>query len=577
MAAFMSEAKRTHRCGDLRAEHVGEKVVLFGWVDSRRDHGGCVFIDLRDRTGLVQVVFRPESDAAAHALAGELRGEFCVAVAGRVASRGANTNPRLPTGAVEVEGERLEILSRADPPPFPIADKVDAGEAVRLKHRYLDLRRPALMKNFLVRSECYRAVREVLAAQGFLEIETPFMIRHTPGGARNFLVPSRLNHGSFYGLAESPQLFKQLFMVAGMDRYFQIVRCFRDEDLRHDRQPEFTQIDLEMSFVVEQDVQAVTEAVMATLWKRILGVEVPVPFARMPFSEAMARYGCDKPDLRFDLPLVDVAAAMQTEGRAAKVLRVPAAHKLSRSQLDGLEEFAKPFAARLGWARVGGGGGAWQGPFKRPDAERAAVEKLCDAAPGDVLIFCLDRPATVDATLAALRLDLGQRFGLAEKGTWRFVWITDFPLLEETEGGWVARHHPFTSPRPEDLDALESDPGRVRARAYDLVLNGSEVGGGSIRNHRPEVQERLFRAIGIPEAEAREKFSFLLDALRYGAPPHGGIALGLDRIVMLLCGAESIRDVIAFPKTQKGTCLMTEAPAPASPAQLDELGIRTKA
>jgi len=575
MQAFLADLKRTHYCGDLRAAHLGQDVVLLGWVHTRRDHGGCVFIDLRDRSGVVQVVFRPETDAAAHKAAGELRSEFCIGVSGRVVSRGTNVNPRLATGEVEIEGARLEIFSRSDPPPFAIEDKIDAGESLRLKHRYLDLRRPALQKNFLVRSEVYRIVRDTLRGHGFAEIETPFMIRHTPGGARNFLVPSRLNPGSFYGLAESPQLFKQLFMVSGFDRYFQIVRCFRDEDVRYDRQPEFTQIDLEMSFVVETDVQAVVESLIAALWERILGVRLDVPFPSMPYDEATGRYGSDKPDLRFDLPLCDVSPAMQTEGRAAKVLRIPAAHKLSRSQLDGLEDFAKPFGSKLGWARVAEGG-AWQGPFKRPDEERAAVERLCGAAASDVLIFCLDRPAVVDTTLGALRLHMGERFGLAQKDAWRFLWVTDFPLLEETDHGWGARHHPFTSPRLEDLDLLESDPGRVRARAYDLVLNGSEIGGGSIRNHRPDVQTRLFSAIGIGEAEARDKFSFLLDALRFGPPPHGGIAFGLDRIVMLLCGAESIRDVIAFPKTQRGTCLMTDAPAPAAPGQLDELHIRLK-
>jgi len=570
----MTDIKRTHHCGDLRGKHAGESVVLFGWVDSRRDHGGCVFMDLRDRTGRVQVVFRPEN-VEAFALAGELRHEFCVAVAGQVVSRGANVNTKLPTGEIEVEAQRLEILSAADVLPFPIADGIDAADTTRLKHRYLDLRRPELQNNLQVRSRCYGIVRKQLSDDGFLEIETPFMIRHTPGGARNFLVPSRLAPGSFYGLAESPQLFKQLFMVAGMDRYYQIVRCFRDEDLRHDRQPEFTQIDLEMSFVAEEDVQSVTESVMVALWEGILGVRIDKPFARMSYDDAMARYGSDKPDLRFDLPLHDVTAALEVEGQMAKVLRVPAAHKLSRSQLDGLQDFAKPFGAKLGWARAAEGG-AWQGPFKRPDGQRATVETACGAVPGDVMIFCMDRPAIVDATLGALRVHYGERFGLAEKGAWRFVWITDFPLLEETDAGWAARHHPFTSPRPEDLDLLERDPGRVRARAYDLVLNGSEIGGGSIRNHRPDVQARLFSAIGISGTEAREKFSFLLDALRYGPPPHGGIALGLDRIVMLLCGVDSIRDVIAFPKTQRGTCLMTEAPAPVSAAQLSELGIRPK-
>ncbi len=588
--AFLSIHKKTHSCGDLRAADAGKQVVLCGWVHNRRDHGGCVFIDLRDRGGLTQVVFKPEISAEAHALAGELRGEYCIGVVGTVDSRGTNVNPKMPTGQIEVNVTRLEIFSRAETPPFPIEDQIDTNEALRLKYRYLDLRRPELQKNFLVRSKLYEITRNYLYSQRFVEIETPYMVKYTPGGARNFLVPSRMNPGAFYALAESPQIFKQLFMVSGYDRYFSIARCFRDEDLRLDRQPEFSQIDLEMSFVAEDDVQTLIEGLMAALWKGILDVDVPRPFLRMSYDEAMARYGSDKPDLRLDLELTDVTEAARAcgfqifekavaAGGIVKALRVPAGDKLSRTQLDGMTEFAKPYGAKgVAFARVLDGGG-WQAPFAKAfkDEGRAAVNAKIRAQTGDVLLFVADKPHVVNAALGALRLHIGDKLGLTRKGEWRFLWTTDMPMFEQNDDGtWAAAHHPFTSPRLADLDYLQSDPGRCRARAYDCVLNGNEIAGGSIRIHQPDVQAKLFKAIGLNDEEARQKFGFLLDAFQYGPPPHGGIAAGVDRLAMLLCGADSLRDVIAFPKTQKGTDLMTGAPSPVADKQLADLHIQLK-
>jgi aspartyl-tRNA synthetase len=590
MSAFLTELPKSHSCGELRKEHVGKRAVLMGWVHNRRDHGGCVFIDLRDREGVTQVVFRPEVDAAAHALAGDLRGEYCIGVAGVVDARGSNVNPKLPTGEVELTADRLEIFSRADTPPFPIEDKIDTNEALRLKYRYLDLRRPALQKNFLVRSQIYKITRSYLHDQRFVELETPFMVKYTPGGARNFLVPSRLNPGCFYALAESPQIFKQLFMVSGFERYFQIVRCFRDEDLRLDRQPEFTQIDLEMSFVTEIDVQNVVEGLCAALWKGILGVDVPRPFPRITYDDAMARYGSDKPDLRLDLELSDVTEAAAkcgfqifekavAAGGIVKGLRIPNGDQLSRSALDALTDFAKPYGAKgVAFARVQEGG-AWQAPFAKAfkDEARNAVNARMGAGPGDVLLFVADKHSVANNAMGAIRLHLGDKLGLTRKNEWRFAWTVDMPMFEQGEDGtWGAAHHPFTSPRLSDLDYLESDPARCRARAYDCVLNGNEIAGGSVRIHQREVQSRLFKAIGLDEETARQKFGFLLDAFRYGPPPHGGIAFGLDRLAMLLCGADSLRDVIAFPKTQKGTDLMTEAPGGVSRKQLDDLWIQLK-
>jgi aspartyl-tRNA synthetase len=596
MPEFLTDLKRTHDCGALRASDAGRRVVLFGWVAARRDHGGCVFIDLRDRAGLTQVVFEPHFDQRAHTLSGELRSEFCVGVSGVVSERGGHKNPNLPTGEVEIKADALTIFSTAETPPFEITDNTLAGESVRLKHRYLDLRRPSLQKNFLVRSTIYQTTRRYLAEHGFAEIETPFMVKYTPGGARNFLVPSRLNPGQFYALAESPQIFKQLFMVSGFDRYFQIVRCFRDEDLRLDRQPEFTQIDLEMSFVVEEDVQGVIEGLMASLWKDVLGLEITLPLPRLTYTDAMALYGSDKPDLRFDLPLCDLTVAVrQHEGGGVGMLqaavaqssgvvkgwRLPAAEaaKLSRAELDKLEEFAKGFGSRgLARARIGAGGAWAQSPMKTiSDALRTEINGIAKLGEGDLVFLQFGPPKLVNAVLGGLRLHVAAKLDLIPKGQWRFCWITEFPLFERADDGHLAAsHHPFTSPSAADLERLESDPGSVRARAYDLVLNGNEIAGGSIRIHRSDVQARVFRALGLSDEDARAKFGFLLEAFKYGPPPHGGIAAGVDRLAMLLCGAESLRDVIAFPKTQKGTDLLTDAPSAVSSRQLDELHISLK-
>lgn len=597
MGNFLKELKRTHDCGALRGTDATRRVVLFGWVSSRRDHGGCVFIDLRDRAGLTQLVFEPGVNTEAHALAGELRAEFCIGVSGLVRNRGGAKNPNMPTGEIEVHCDQLTIFSRSDTPPFEISDQSSTNESLRLKHRPLDLRRPGLQKNFILRSQLYQTTRRILAAQGFLEIETPFMVKYTPGGARNFLVPSRLNPGSFYALAESPQIFKQLFMVAGFDRYFQIVRCFRDEDLRQDRQPEFTQIDLEMSFVVEEDVQTVVEALMAGLWKDTLGIDVPVPFARMSYTEAMAKYGSDKPDLRFDLPLFDLTDVVRKhdgggiemlravavgkpghDGPVVKAWRLPAAQasKLSRSDVDKLEEFVKGFGARgLARARVGANGAWTQTPMKGiADGLRADINTAAGLGEGDLVFLQFGPRKGANTVLGALRLHLAEKLGLIPLNQWKFCWITEFPLFERTDDGrLVAAHHPFTSPVESDLEKLESDPGSVRARAYDLVLNGNEIAGGSIRIHRGDIQARVFKAMGLTDEDARAKFGFLLDAFRYGPPPHGGIAAGVDRLAMLLCGAESLRDVIAFPKTQKGIDLCTDAPSPVSPEQLTDLHV----
>jgi aspartyl-tRNA synthetase len=600
MSEFLIDLKRTHDCGGLRGGDAGKRAVLFGWVSARRDHGGCVFIDLRDRGGLTQVVFEPGTNAEAHGLAGELRGEFCVGVAGVVVERGGHKNPNLPTGEIELKADKLTIFSRSETPPFEIVDDTAAGETVRLKHRYLDLRRPALQRNFLLRSTIYQTTRRTLAENGFAEIETPFMVKYTPGGARNFLVPSRLNPHQFYALAESPQIFKQLFMVAGMDRYFQIVRCFRDEDLRLDRQPEFTQIDLEMSFVAEEDVQGVVEKLMAALWKDVLGIELTLPLPRLSYTEAMDKYGSDKPDLRFELPLIDLTeivtrhdgggvgllqSAVKTPGGIVKGWRLPAAHAkaLSRADLDKLEEFAKGFGARgLARARIGEGGVWAQSPMKTMTEDlRRAINDAAGLGDGDLLFLQFGAKKLVNAVLGGLRLHVADKLSLIprskDKAGWRFAWITDFPLFEHTEEGkFVAAHHPFTSPNAEDIERLESDPGSVRARAYDLVLNGNEIAGGSIRIHRSDLQARVFRALGLSDEDANAKFGFLLEAFKYGPPPHGGIAAGVDRLAMLLCGADSLRDVIAFPKTQKGTDMMTEAPGPVAKRQLDELHIALK-
>ncbi len=598
MPRFITELKRTHSCGQLTQADLGKEVILFGWVQNRRDHGGAVFIDLRDRDGLTQVVFEADVRPDVHDLAGQLRLEYAVGVRGKVVSRGANVNPKLKTGAIEVHATELEIFNRSEAAPFPIEDKIDTSEEKRLQYRYLDLRRAPLQRTLMTRARVNHLTRNYFTERGFLELETPFMVKYTPGGARNFLVPSRLNPGKFYALAESPQLFKQLYMMAGFDRYFQIVRCFRDEDLRLDRQPEFTQIDVEMSFVEQNDVFEAMEGLVAVLWKEILGIEVPRPFQRMPFDESMSKYGNDKPDLRFAMPHVELTEMVKKHGGGGvpilkeavesggivKAMRLPADKSLSRTEIDKLEEYVKGMGAKgLARAKVAEGGEWTQSPLaKGITAElRRAINAACEAQAGDLLLFQFGKPSVVHMVMANLRVHLAKKLGLIPEygsgGEWRFLWVVDPPLFEfdEESGKWAAAHHAFTRPRDEDVQYLETDPGRVYCYRYDLVLNGFEIGGGSIRLHDPRVQARVFKAMGISDEEARSKFGFLLDALKMGAPPHGGIALGMDRLVMLLTGAESLRDVVAWPKTQKGSDLMTGAPGDVDERQLKELWVKS--
>ena len=585
---------RTHGCGELRERHIGETVTLCGWAQRRRDHGGVIFIDLRDRSGVVQLVFDPDARES-FAVAERVRTEYVLRVRGRVRRRPEGTeNPRLPTGAVEVVGETLEILNRAEPLPFQL-DEEDVGEEVRLRYRYLDLRREAMRERLLLRARVTGTLRRFLDERGFVDVETPILTRATPEGARDYLVPSRVHPGSFYALPQSPQLFKQILMIGGLERYYQIARCFRDEDLRADRQPEFTQLDMEMSFVDEDDVMGLVEDMFRALFDRVLDVALPDPFPRMSYAEAMERYGTDRPDLRIPLELVEIAdlvresgfkvfagPAQDPAGRVA-VLRLPGGAELTRKEIDGYTDFVGRHGARgLAWIKVqdpARGREGLQSPIVKflDDAALAGILERTGAAAGDILFFGADRAEVVNEALGALRVRLGHDRGLVHEG-WRPLWVVDFPMFEwdADERRWVALHHPFTAPRVDDPARLADSPASVRSRAYDLVLNGTEVGGGSIRIHRPEMQEAVFALLGIGPEEAREKFGFLLDALRYGAPPHGGIAFGLDRLVMLMCGARSIREVIAFPKTQTAVCPLTRAPAPVSELQLRELNLRLR-
>jgi aspartyl-tRNA synthetase len=585
--------KRSCYCGETGVEKIGQELTLMGWVNRRRDLGGVVFIDLRDREGIVQVVFNPDYDRQAHEKAAVLRNEYVIAVRGKVVARPEGTeNPDLKTGQVEIQARELRILSESNPPPFPVDEDADAAENLRLKYRYLDLRRTRMQRNLLLRHCAAKSVREYLHGQGFLEIETPFLTKSTPEGARDYLVPSRVNPGQFYALPQSPQLFKQLLMISGYDRYFQIVKCFRDEDLRADRQPEFTQIDIEMSFIDREDIYSMMEGMMKKLLQDTAGIQVPTPFPRLTYDEAMAKYGADNPDIRFGLEITDVSPAFEGSAfkafadavqRGGKVKAIKVQADLSRKDLDELDGFVKGLGGKgVTWIRIGTEGWpAVSGPLSRfiTDKERPPLEETLAPVAGEILLFMADSLQAVSEAMGRLRLHLGRKLGLIPRDLFQFVWITDFPLLEydEAQGRYMAKHHPFTSPLDEDLPLLATDPGKVRAKAYDLVLNGSEVGGGSLRIYRREIQALLFDKLGIGPQEAKEKFGFLLEALEYGAPPHGGIAFGFDRLVMILAGAESIRDVIAFPKTQKATDLMTEAPSPVDGKQLAELSLRVMA
>ncbi len=590
MAESMQGLKRTHRCAELSVANTGETVTIMGWVQKNRNKGGLVFVDVRDRSGIIQAVFEEgKTDAELIEKAARLRAEFVVAIVGRVEKRSGAVNQNLATGEIEIIPEQLRILSESETPPFPIEENSKTKEEVRLKYRYLDLRRPDLQRNMMMRSQVATLTRQFLAEEGFLEIETPVLIGSTPEGARDYLVPSRIHQGHFYALPQSPQLFKQLLMCSGYDRYFQIARCFRDEDLRADRQPEFTQIDMELSFVDVDDVIDVNERLLAKIFKEVLGVEVQLPIPRMTWREAMERYGSDKPDIRFGMELCDVTEVVKDcgfavfkgaieNGGSVRGINAKGQGSMPRKKIDKLVSFAKDYGAKgLAYIAVQEDGTAKSSFAKfMTEEETAALIQAMDGENGDLLLFAADQNKVVWDVLGALRLELARQMELLDKNDYRFLWVTEFPLLEwsEEQNRYTAMHHPFTMPMEEDLELIDSEPGKVRAKAYDIVLNGNEIGGGSVRIFNPEIQNKMFEVLGFTPEQAKEQFGFLLTAFKYGVPPHAGLAYGLDRLVMLMAKEDSIRDVIAFPKVKDASDLMTEAPTPVDQKQLDELGLK---
>ena len=589
MAESMQGLKRSHRCTEVSSANIGEKVTVMGWVQKSRNKGGIIFVDLRDRSGILQVIFE-ESQCGTECFekAGKLRSEFVAAIEGTVCKRAGAVNENLATGDIEVVASSLRILSEAETPPFPIEENSKTKEEIRLKYRYLDLRRPDLQRNLIMKSKVATIARQFMADEGFLEIETPMLTKSTPEGARDYLVPSRIHPGTFYALPQSPQLFKQLLMCSGYDRYFQIARCFRDEDLRADRQPEFTQMDMELSFVDVDDVIDVNERLLAKLFKDILGLDIQLPIQRMTWQEAMDRFGSDKPDLRFGLELKDVSDVVKdcefgvftgalANGGTVRGINAEGQGSMPRKKIDALIEYAKTYGAKGLAYIVINEDGSYKSSFAKfmTEEQMNALVAAMNGKPGDLLLFAADKTKVVWSVLGALRCHLAELMGLVDKNVYRFVWITEFPLLEwsDEENRFTAMHHPFTMPMEEDLQYIDSDPGRVRAKAYDIVLNGNEIGGGSVRIHQDDIQEKMFECLGFTKAEAYERFGFLLDAFKYGVPPHAGLAYGLDRLVMLMAKQDSIRDVIAFPKVKDASCLMTNAPDYVDDKQLAELGI----